>query len=106
MKDGTEMLAAGSTALSEGLLQLNTKITAPVNGSKDAVEETNDVLKKLQEEGLRSILNCVNGTVTDLADRLDALIGLSESYNNYSGIGDEMKGQVSFIIRSAEIRMK
>ena len=106
LKAGTETLAAGSTALSEGLTQLNTKITALVNGSDEVGEETGDVLNKLREEGLRSVLNCVNETVTDLAGRLDALMNLSESYINYSGIGDGMNGRVSFVFRSAEIRMK
>ena len=106
LKDGTAALAAGSAALGEGLSQLNTEITALVNGSDIAAEETDDILKKLMEEGLLSVLNCVNETAADFAERLDALLALSESYSNYSGIGDGMDGQVSFIIRSAEICTK
>ena len=69
----------GSTALCDGVAQLNAKVAALVDGSDDIDAEAAGILRTMQEEGLRSILNRVGGTATELADRLDALLALSEA---------------------------
>ena len=77
--------------------------TEGVSQLKDGAMQLSDGLIKFNEEGIQKIIDLVNGDLDDLAARLRATIEASRKYHNFSGINDNMDGQVKFVYRTDEI---
>ena len=106
LKDGISQLSDGASALYDGILALKNGVPALVDGVsqlKDGTMQLNDGLKKLNEDGIQKIVDLVKGNVNNIVTRLKATIDVSKNYRNFSGIGDDMDGQVKFIYRTDEI---
>lgn len=73
LTNGTEQLESGANTLADGMNQFN-------------------------DEGISKIVNYINGDVKDLKERTEALKDLANKYNNFSGIGENTDGKVSFVI--------
>lgn len=73
LTNGTEQLESGANTLVDGMNQFN-------------------------DEGISKIVNYINGDVKDLKERTEALKDLANKYNNFSGIGENTDGKVSFVI--------
>ena len=58
---------------------------------------------KYNDEGIQKIVKAFNGDVTDLTDRLNAVIDAGKNYNNYSGKSSNMNGSVKFVIETEAI---
>ncbi len=100
LKDGAETLADGTARLAGNMPALTEGVNALTEGSG----ELKDGLEKFNEEGIRKLTDLVNEDLAGVYNRLKALSGLAEEYNNFSGIAAEMDGQVKFIYRTAEIK--
>ena len=109
MKDGAAQLKDGASALYDGILQLKNGTPALVDGVtqlKDGAMQLNDGLKKFNEEVIQKIIDLVDGDLDSIVARLTATIDVSKNYRNFSGISDDMDGQVKFIYRTDEIKSK
>ncbi len=87
-------LADGLEELTDGLDQLNSGAESLSNGT----ETLANGMKQFNEDGIKKIVNYINGDVKDMKERADALKDLANKYNNFSGIGEDTEGTVSFVI--------
>ena len=73
---------------------------------KDGAMQLSDGLKQFNEEGIQKIIDLVDDDLEGVLARVRATIDVSKDYQNFSGISDNMDGQVRFIYRTDEIKMK
>ena len=109
LKDGTAQLKAGAATLFDGILQLKNGAPALVDGVsqlKNGAMQLSDGLKKFNEEGVQKIIELADNDMKGIVARLKATIDVSKNYRNFSGISDDMGGQVKFIYRTEEIKSK
>lgn len=109
LKDGTAQLAAGAGGLYDGILQLKNGAPALVDGVsalKDGSATLSDGLARFNKEGVQKLSDAVNGDLAGLYTRLRATVDVSKHYKSFSGITDQMDGQVKFIYRTADISVK
>ena len=106
LKSGTSKLYAGATELYDGILTLKNGSPALVDGItqlRDGAMQLSDGLKKFNEQGVQKLVDAVDGNLTGLITRLRATIDVSKNYRSFSGIDDNMDGQVKFIYRTDDI---
>lgn len=95
LDDAMSQLQTGAALLPDGVSQL-----------KDGAMQLSDGLKQLNEEGIQKIADLLEGDLTQIMTRLEAVLEVSKDYNNYSGIRDGMDGSVKFIYRTDSIQTK
>lgn len=113
LKDGTDSLKAGSGQLYGGISQLSDGIGTMKNGApalidgiaklQDGAMQLSDGLREFDEKGVEKLVEAVDGDLNSLMERIRATGDLSKSYRTFSGITDEMDGQVKFIYRTEPI---
>lgn len=109
LKDGTAQLKDGASTLYDGILQMKNGTPALVDGVsqlKDGAMQLSDGLAKFNEEGIQKIVDLIDGDLDNIVVRLKATADISKNYRNFSGIVDDMDGQVKFIYRTDEINAK
>lgn len=102
LKNGTQKLYDGSQQLSSGLEELKDAMPALLDGVKklyDGSSALRDGLNEFNEKGIQKLVDAVDGDLEGLVNRLQATTDASKQYRNYSGIADDMDGQVKFIYR-------
>ena len=107
LKDGTSQLSSGATDLKEGIFTLKNGVPALVDGVsqlKDGSMQLSEGLKEFNDEGISKITDIFNGDLSELAPRLKAMIDVSKRYKSYSGLTDDMDGEVKFIYKTEEIK--
>lgn len=105
--DGSVTLDAGVKDLLDGILKMQDGAPALTDGIgklKDGSMQLRDGLQKLDEQGMQKLTQAVNGDLKGLAARLRATVEVSKDYTAFSGISDEMRGSVRFIIRTDAIK--
>lgn len=113
LSSGATTLAAGMNTLNSNSPTLNSGATKLKSGStqvKDGISDLNtgaktlsDGMSQYNDEAIQPIvsnLNSLSGTV----DRMDALKNGDLSYDNFSGISDDMDGTVKFVITTESIK--
>ena len=106
-KDSTSQLASGVNELYDGILTLKNGAPSLIEGItelRDGSMELSDGLKEFNEEGVQKLVDAVNGDIGGLIDRIRATADVSKNYRNFSGISDNMDGQVKFIYRTDGIQ--
>lgn len=86
MKDGTPALVTGVTELKNGAMQLK------------------DGLKEFSSKGVDKLVEAAHGDVAGLVTRFKATVDVSKDYKSFSGITDEMDGNVKFIYRTDAVK--
>jgi len=107
LKEGTGKLADGAGKLSNGLNELNNNIPALKDGVQqlyDGSVKMSDGIKEFNERGISKITEAVEGELEGIFERVRVMGEISRAYNNFSGISDNMTGQVKFIYRTDEIK--
>ena len=114
LKAGTDTLKKGTSDLKNGADNLNTGVGSLQEGSGALVDGVKQLqsgamqldsgLKEFNEQGVKKLSDAVNGDVNSLLTRLRATCDVSRSYKSFSGISDEMDGQVKFIYRTDSIK--
>ena len=93
---------AGVAELKAGAVKLDNSMPELISGVRklrSGAGELADGLKELNEEGIRKLTDAVNGDLSGLGDRLDAISDVSESYRGFT----TDSGSVKFIFRTASI---
>lgn len=109
LKAGTAELYAGMNELYNGILTLKNGAPALVDGVtalRDGAMELSDGLKEFNEKGVQKLVDAVDGDLGGLFTRVKATADVSKDYNSFSGISDDMDGQVKFIYRTDSVKVK
>ncbi len=86
---GAETLKAGTDDLKDGTSRLSA-----------GASELYDGVNEFYEEGIRKLVDAVDGDLNGLTARLRATIDVSHRYKSFAGAGEDMDGQVKFIYRT------
>lgn len=89
LKDGARQLSDGMQTMQNSLPALTQAVTALRDGSGELAEG----LRQFNEQGVQK-----------LAARLRATVDAAKAYQSFSGLSEDMTGQVRFIYRTDEIR--
>lgn len=103
LKAGSAELNVGMNELYNGILTLKNgapALTQGVTDLRDGAMSLSDGLKQFNEEGVQKLIDAVDGDIGNLVTRIKATADVSKNYNSYSGISDDMSGQVKFIYRT------
>lgn len=109
LKGGTAQLYAGTDELYNGILTLKNAAPALVDGVtalRDGAMKLSDGLKEFNEQGVQKLTDAVNGDLAGLVTRVKATADVSKDYKSFSGLSDEMDGQVKFIYRTDSVKVK
>ena len=121
--DGAAQLSAGTTQLKAGTVQLKYGINELYNGIltmkngapaltsgvtqlRDGSMKLSDGLKQFNEQGVKKLTDAVNGDLGGLITRIKATADVSKNYKSFSGLSDDMDGQVKFIYRTDAVEGK
>ncbi len=103
---GATELKAGTAELYNGILTLKNGAPALVNGVtelKSGSLKLSDGIKQFNSQGVQKLSDAVNGDLGGLVTRLKAVVDVSKNYRSFSGITNEMDGQVKFVYRTAAV---
>ena len=59
-------------------------------------------IKKIK--GIRKLVDAVDDDIAGLVTRLRAVADVSNDYTSFSGLADDMEGQVRFIYKTASVK--
>lgn len=105
LSDAVGKLAEGSSELADGTITLRDK-------SKQVLEATGklvDGTTKIKEEGLDQISNLGNDaldSIDELKEVKNELVKMADNYGLYSGINENMTGNVKFIMRTEAMKVE
>ena len=85
MKDSAPALVDGITQLRDGSMELS------------------DGLKQFNEEGIQKLIEAVDGDLEGLSDRIRVIADVAKNYTSFSGISEDMDGDVKFIYKTDSI---
>ena len=94
------MLTEGITALNNATLKLVKGADELNNGSHDLA----DGMVEFDEKGISRIVNCYNGDIKSLTDRLQAMLDAGEDYQTFTSLADGVNGSVKFIYKLDSIK--
>ncbi len=88
---------------------IQAKVTPAVAGALDTIlggvdrlvqgaGELNAGMTKFDQEGIQPLANFVNGKIKVTANKVEQLLKLSEDYQSYAGIADDVEGETKFIL--------
>ena len=95
LNDGIFQLKNVSPALTDGVTQL-----------RDGALTLSDGLKQFNEQGVQKLVDAVDGDLGSLLTRVKATVDVSKDYRSFSGLSDDMSGQVNFIYRPDAIEIE
>jgi len=107
LKDGSSRLSSGINELFNGILTMKNGAPALIDGIEKLHKgslQLSDGLKEFNEKGIQKLVDAFDGDIGDFVARLRATVDVSKNYKSFSGISDEMDGQVKFIYRTDSIK--
>ena len=109
LKTGTAELYAGMNELYDGVITLKNGAPALVDGItalRDGAMKLSDGLKEFNDQGVQKLVDAVDGDLGGLFIRVKATADVSKDYKSFSGLSDDMDGQVKFIYRTDSVKVK
>ena len=106
LKDGTKQLSDGADTLKDGVLTLKNGVPALIDGVsqlRDGSMQLSDGLQQFSDEGISKITSLLKNDVGNIVERLKATVKVAQNYKSYSGLTDQMDGEVKFIYKTEEI---
>lgn len=100
VKEGTAALGTGTTQLVTAGAQLGTGMSALAQGGTALA----DGMSTFDQDGIQKLKDLAGEDLEKLLDRVKAVKKADESYQSYAGIKEGSKGEVKFIIETAEIK--
>ncbi|MHB9942987.1 hypothetical protein CF065_15510 [Clostridium sporogenes] len=102
-KGASSLLSSGAGNVSSGA----NKLTAGANKVSNGNKELSVNMTKFNNEGVKKIDDKLGTKITDVKEILDVkdeIVNLSKNYGTFTGLGDDMEGNVKFIMRTDEIK--
>ena len=81
-------------------------MTDGVTQLRDGALTLSDGLKQFNEQGVQKLVDAVDGDLGSLLTRVKATVDVSKDYRSFSGLSDDMSGQVKFIYRTDAIEIE
>ena len=106
LKAGTSELSAGAAELLHGIQTMKDSAPALVDGItqlRDGSMELSDGLKQFNEEGIQKLIEAVDGDLDGLSNRIRVTADVAKHYTSFSGISEDMDGDVKFIYKTDSI---
>ncbi len=106
LKAGTSELSAGAAELLQGIQTMKDSAPALVGGItqlRDGSMELSDGLKQFNEEGIQKLIEAVDGDLDGLSNRIRVTADVAKHYTSFSGISEDMDGDVKFIYKTDSI---
>lgn len=106
LKAGTSELSAGAAELLQGIQTMKDSAPALVDGItqlRDGSMELSDGLKQFNEEGIQKLIEAVDGDLDGLSNRIRVTADVAKHYTSFSGINEDMDGDVKFIYKTDSI---
>ena len=106
LHSGTQSLSEGASQLTDGILTLKDGVPALTEGVtllRDGAMTLNEGLQTFNAEGISKITSLKDSDLGKIATRLKATTDVAAHYKSYSGLTDEMDGEVKFIYKTEEI---
>lgn len=103
IKSGASQLRNGAGELYNGVKKLQDSTPALIDGItklRDGSSQLYDGLNEFNEQGIQRIVSALNGDLDGLIERIRILKSVSGNYKSFSGISDDMNGQVKFFFRT------
>lgn len=100
LASGSNELNTGASALASGLGTLQNGSGALIDGVQqldDGAAQLNNGMIQFNEEGIQKLVNAFGGDIEGLLDKANNMLDASRKYKNFSGITDNMDGEVKFI---------
>ena len=108
LQSGATELYAGMGELYDGVVQLKNGAPALIDGVtklRDGAMQLSEGLKEFNERGVNKLIDAVDGDLGGLIERIKVTADVSKNYKSFSGISDDMEGEVKFIYRTDSISM-
>ena len=106
LKAGTSELSAGAAELLQGIQTMKDSAPALVGGItqlRGGSMELSDGLKQFNEEGIQKLIEAVDGDLDGLSNRIRVTADVAKHYTSFSGISEDMDGDVKFIYKTDSI---
>ena len=106
LKAGTSELSVGAAELLRGIQTMKDSAPALVDGItqlRDGSMELSDGLKQFNEEGIQKLIEAVDGDLDGLSNRIRVTADVAKHYTSFSGISEDMDGDVKFIYKTDSI---
>ena len=106
LKAGTSELSSGAAELLQGIQTMKDSAPALVDGItqlRDGSMELSDGLKQFNEEGIQKLIEAVDGDLDGLSNRIRVTADVAKHYTSFSGISEDMDGDVKFIYKTDSI---
>ncbi len=106
LKAGTSELSTGAAELLQGIQTMKDSAPALVDGItqlRDGSMELSDGLKQFNEEGIQKLIEAVDGDLDGLSNRIRVTADVAKHYTSFSGISEDMDGDVKFIYKTDSI---
>ena len=106
LKAGTSELSAGAAELLQGIQTMKDSAPALVDGItqlRDGSMELSDGLKQFNEEGIQKLIEAVDGDLDGLSNRIRVTADVAKHYTSFSGISEDMDGDVKLIYKTDSI---
>ena len=106
LKAGTSKLSAGAAELLQGIQTMKDSAPALVDGItqlRDGSMELSDGLKQFNKEGIQKLIEAVDGDLDGLSNRIRVTADVAKHYTSFSGISEDMDGDVKFIYKTDSI---
>lgn len=102
LRDGLEKLHSGSAELADSGEELKDGADFLREGARDL----SDGLAELHNDGILELQRQFNEHFAGMAQRRDAMLEIGETYQSFTELPPEVKGQVKFVFRTPEISVK
>ncbi len=96
----TKEISKGAGTLSSGTTELDNGIITLADGTK----ELKDGAIKLNDEGISKITDIFGNDAKEAVDIIEDTLNTGKEYKSFSGISDDMSGEVKFIFKTEEIK--
>lgn len=93
LKDGGKTLSDGTKALTDGIKELD-----------DGALTLADGMKEFDKDGIQELKSTFDDDIQGLLDKVDDISTRTKEYKTFSGIREDMNGNVKFIIETTEIK--
>lgn len=100
LASGSTDLNTGANTLASGINTLQTGSGALIDGVKqldDGAVQLNDGMIQFDQDGIQKLVNAFGGDIEGLLDKANSMLDTSKAYKNFSGIADDMDGEVKFV---------
>lgn len=100
LASGASQLNAGAITLKDGLYALQSGSGALISGVQqldDGAAELNSGMIQFDKDGIQKLVDVFDGDIEGMLDKMNETLDNSRAYKSFSGISDDMDGDVKFV---------